>query len=184
MDEIKTGREFLTAVVSPDVAAFLSDRTSLRLAFHACISLLSLRDWIAEDFQDRPWQWKGSTLPLIDSHLSEKKRRIIVGNALNTASQIEAEEGWHGSMDIIWNVGNSAKHMKLTSAWKKIAGSANVHLMAVQSGAFDPNVFDASAFQVEIEAVVVHVGNEYLDLSIFVKRLHDVCVELFDENKW
>ena len=42
-DKIATPREFYSNVVALDVRDFMNTQDDLRLAYHACVSLLSLR---------------------------------------------------------------------------------------------------------------------------------------------
>jgi hypothetical protein len=44
VDKIETPREFYTNVVEIDIIEFLDKPDDLRLAYHACVSLVSLRD--------------------------------------------------------------------------------------------------------------------------------------------
>jgi hypothetical protein len=52
ISKIENTREFFDHVVCPDFNDFSTDRTNLRLAFHACTSLLSLRDWVHHAYKN------------------------------------------------------------------------------------------------------------------------------------
>jgi hypothetical protein len=61
VEKIETPREFYANVVEIDVIEFRDKSDDLRLAYHACVSLLSLRDWIFEKYNGRPWTWMGNS---------------------------------------------------------------------------------------------------------------------------
>jgi hypothetical protein len=57
---IETPQEFFKHVVSRRRDFLTKDSLDLRTAYHACTSLLSLRDWIFETYKHKQWRAGGS----------------------------------------------------------------------------------------------------------------------------
>ncbi len=59
-NKIDTPHDFFEHVVERDFEDFKGDAIDLRLAYHACTALLSLRDWIKQSYQGKPWSAGGT----------------------------------------------------------------------------------------------------------------------------
>jgi len=56
---IETPQQFFEYVVVPDVSEFLERELNHRAAYHACISLLSYRDWVVKNHVGEVWSLAG-----------------------------------------------------------------------------------------------------------------------------
>jgi hypothetical protein len=61
---LQTPKEFLLQVVDPDMTAF-AGQVELRLAYHACISLFTPRDWVYETHKGNVWTFQTRSFPAI-----------------------------------------------------------------------------------------------------------------------
>jgi hypothetical protein len=97
VSKIDTPREYFENVVVPDVEDFLRDPTNLRYAYHTCVSLLSLRDWVVKAYHDRTWSWE-----------SKPQGTITTTRQLQQALNLIDD-----SFEIITDIANASKHMIL-----------------------------------------------------------------------
>jgi hypothetical protein len=105
--------QFLNEVAEPDYRDAVHNIESLRHAYHFCVSLFSLRDWVYEEFSKQP----GWTL----------------GNkgAFQKYLQAQCPE-----FAIVSDVANSAKHLRLTTpVGGKTGGIAGADHVALYGGA-------------------------------------------------
>ncbi len=112
MKALSTPRDFLREVVDVYVANFAQVYSAeLRLAFHACTSLLSLRDWVAEAHEGESWTWRTDT-----------KSPISKRSLLRDLTVIEADFG------VTADVANASKHMVLEPNRRQttISGASDV----------------------------------------------------------
>src|SRR2546423_436049 len=122
MPGLTTPREFLKDVVDVDVADFARpSQAELRLAFHACTSLLSLRDWVAEAHEGKRWTWRSTNKAPIS------KKTLIV-----ELIRIEGDFG------VISDIANASKHMVLKPSRRQtdLYGASDVGLQVVMSSAY------------------------------------------------
>jgi hypothetical protein len=122
---LQTPKEFLDHVAGPDMADFSRpEQANLRVAFHACTSLLSLRDWVAAKYDGSKWT-DGTTVfgPIDKSKPVPTFQKDLVSVEPN--------------FEIIFDIANASKHMVLDSARSltELHGAANVAIMASTSGA-------------------------------------------------
>jgi hypothetical protein len=168
---IATPKEFLTHIVDADMAEFVKEgECSLRSAYHACVSLLSLRDWIGTEHNAKTWTYKGQPIGTID----QNKLKAGFG-----ADLVLLENDF----EIVFDVANASKHMILTKGLTPLHGFANVYIQTV-GGAFDADAFDPEAFQTTQNSIFVKVGTHYHDLLKCAQKVHAVWKVLFSENGW
>jgi hypothetical protein len=173
--EIKTPRQFLEDVVDPDVADFVNDRTNLRLAYHACWSLISLRDWIAKSYKGSNWK---------------------IGSASQSAFQNEGDLQTalcriNPLFKAIAAVANASKHM----VYDKIALPLKIedvnsapeiekrNSALFGAAAFGTVLFNQSPAHIDRLRVRSGVHPPY-DVAACIESAHVVWHELFDENSW
>jgi hypothetical protein len=113
--EVETPRQFFDHVVDADVAEFRVDDTDLRLAYHACISLFILRDWIMHEHRDQPWTWNGVQKPAFHDEGELEATLIEIGHAFK----------------IVADIANTTKHMirrqRQRQAKTRIVETAVIH---------------------------------------------------------
>lgn len=97
VEKIETPREFYANVVEIDEIEFRDKSDDLRLAYHACVALLSLRDWIFENYNGRTWTWMG-----------DAQRPLTSKNTFQTSL-----EHLHDDFRIITDVANASKNLIL-----------------------------------------------------------------------
>lgn len=175
---IETPREYFDHVVTIDVNDLISYPLDIRRAYHACVSLLSLRDWILQAYANQPWSWQTKT----KGHLTKAQFQ----KALNAIDP---------TFTIVTDIANASKHMVLepnksqTNLW----GSANVETIAVTTAsggaligsaplgsfAFNqlPTVSTSDRIQVKIDA-------NYFDVLTCVVKAREIWVTLLQENSW
>jgi hypothetical protein len=172
---IATPKEFLDHVVDPDMADFANTTgTELRSAYHACVSLLSLRDWVGQAHHGKAWTYQGSPKGRID----KKKLKSGLGAGLVAIDDAFAK---------VFDIANASKHMVLDSGKKltKLHGSANVHIQMTGGSKLgqaelgnlildspgNPNVF-------------VQIGTQFYAVLPLATQVHSIWKTLFAENGW
>ena len=167
--KIETPKEFLEHVVTPDVTDFRGCSTDLRAAYHACTSLLSLRDWVCEQYKRTSWAYKGNTkTPFINI--------TALQNALNALDN---------SFAIVTDIANASKHMILdprrsqTNLW----GAANTEVKTTP-GAISSAPISAGPISGSASRIVVKIDQNSHDVRNCVDSVHDIWRELFVENAW
>ena len=168
--KIATPREFFDHVVEKDVSEFASQATDLRSAFHACISLLSLRDWIVHVYKNKHWTHSGTAQPIITG-----KRKFQ--QALN---DIDVRCG------IVTDIANASKHMVLdpssgpnTNLW----GNANtaVHFYGGPLGSAPLGVAPVGG---TISVIKVKIDRNYHDVLDCARATHSIWKGLMKDNAW
>jgi len=177
--KIETPREYFDNVVELDVKDFIDEPTDLRRAYHACISILSLRDWIVKTHNSKRWLWQTK-----DQGLLKSKKQLQ--EALNVIDK---------SFEITTDIANASKHMVLEPDRRQtnLYGSANVEIMTVTSssagalvgtaipGGFllnqAPLVFSTNRIRVKIDST-------YFDVLTCVVTARAIWVSLLQENSW
>ena len=170
---ISTPKEFLLHIVDPDMEEFAREgEYSLRSAYHACVSLLSLRDWVGKDHDGKMWSYKSRQIGTID------QGRLKGGFGTDLVN-IESD------FEIVFDVANASKHMVLNPRQRltPLYGFANVYIQ-VTSGAFDISAFAPGAFQTAQQCIFVKVDTHYHDLLACAQKVHAIWKELFAENGW
>jgi hypothetical protein len=112
---LNTPSEFLKYVVGPDMGAFASSgQAELRLAYHACTSLFSLRDWVYEARKNKAWTFLGKAYPPI----------AFKTKFFEDLCSIDPD------FEIISDIANATKHMVLDTSRRltDLHGAANVHI--------------------------------------------------------
>ncbi len=105
ISRIQTPQEFWDGVVVPDYNDFKSSIDDLRLAFHCAISLFHMSDWIYETHK----VVINGTLRFNDRKTGKSKP---VNRATEYANYISDS---HPDFELIRQIANTAKHLKLTS---------------------------------------------------------------------
>jgi hypothetical protein len=163
-------KEFLEKVVDPDMAAF-GVQAELRLAYHACTSLFSLRDWVFESHKETAWTSQSNQFSM-----SSKKR------FLTDLCSIE------GGFAIIADIANASKHMILDSSRRltDLYGSANVHVQTHGgSGLLGFGAVGGGAIgSVPRSRVFVQIGTHFYDVLEKAQKVHALWTALFAENAW
>jgi hypothetical protein len=177
--KIETPREYFDHVVNIDVNDLIADPTDIRRAYHACVSLLSLRDWILKAYANQPWSWQTKA----NGHLKSKTQFQKSLNAIDK------------DFAIVTDIANASKHMVLepSQSQTNLCGSANVETMSVTKAsggaiigsaplgtfAFNqaPTVSTSDRIQVKIDA-------SYFDVLTCVVSARAIWVALLQENSW
>ena len=176
---INTPRLFIEHVVEPDVNDFLRDPADLRNAFHACISLLSLRDWVVAQHQGKSWSYEQIPMGQIprEGHLLQ--------SILAERSKL---------FDYIADIGNAAKHMirrKATSSGVSLIESATVSRGVTYRGgallgsmSMGQAMFNQIPKPKEFDCAVVEIDGRERFVHELVKNARVIWRRLFDENTW
>jgi len=177
--KIETPHELFDHVVTLDVNELLAAPTDIRRAYHACISLLSLRDWIFQKYANQPWSWQNKSQ-------GQMKSKTQFQTALNTIEK---------SYEIVTDIANASKHMVLETnrSQTNLYGSENVEIVAVKTatggaiiGGFmlntvmfnqPPTISTSYRIQVKIDAT-------YFDVLTCVVKANALWVSLLQENSW
>jgi hypothetical protein len=170
---LKNPKEFLSHVVDQDMSAFgAPGQAELRLGYHACTSLLSLRDWVYEDQKNNVWTFRGRTYPPIRS--KTKFFQELCG--------IESD------FKIISDIANATKHMVLDTSRRltDLHGAANVHIQTIAgSGLLGDGALGGGAIgSISSARVLVHIGAGFHDVLQSATKVHNLWRELFVENHW
>lgn len=168
LTRIATPNEFLTNVVEVDVLEFANSPGDLRLAYHACISLLSLRDWVLEERKNQVWKYHGAIKPALSSKTKFQTELAEINNAFN----------------VVTDVANATKHMTLrrNQALTDMVGNANVHIVSTSTVGVTP-VGQLTCGHGQ-ERIFAHIGSNYHDLLTEVQNVDSIWQELFVENAW
>lgn len=170
MDRLRTASDFLTHIATPDVQEFQAKPLDLRCAFHACISLLSLRDWVAEGHQGADW------------HLQGKKQTQLVGNESNRRGSLQTVlRSALKQVALVSDVANGAKHMKLSRDYTDMQGGANTVVQVCTTGG---GYSSGSSRPMPKDLIVAEVGPDQVDVLQSVRDLHKLWLAIFAENRW
>jgi hypothetical protein len=179
VDRIDSPREFYGHVVAVDILEFENTPDDLRLAYHACVSLLSLRDWVEAAHKGKPWQWRGNPQTV---WAGRKDLQAIL-------------ESIHDEFRIITDVANASKHLVLDKKRRRTQaeGVANVHVQSTQSywgGALlgsmgiNTTMLNQPPVVNTEDSVVINDGGKLYDVKVSVESVNLIWLELFSENKW
>lgn len=170
---LKSPQEFLMHVVAPDMAAFAApNQAELRLAYHACTSLFSLRDWVFESHKNKPWTLNGTSY------------RPITGKAIFLEDLCKVEPAF----EIVADIANATKHMVLdtTRRLTDLHGAANVHIHTISgSGLLGHGAISGGAIgSTSTTHVFVQIGSGFFDVLEAATKVHDLWKKLIAENGW
>ena len=179
MDKIETPLELYSNVVEIDVAEFLSTPDDLRLAYHACVSLLSLRDWIFENYRGTAWTCLGHSQPIFRSK----------SNFQSTLEQLLDD------FRIVTDVANASKHLFLDVNRRRTQaqGAANVQIQSTTTyiggallGSFVLNAtpLNQPPTPVIADCVIIDDGGQIYDVKMSVERTNRIWNNLLGENGW
>lgn len=147
---------FFEQVVEPDHHDAWQHPESLRHAFHYCVSLFSLRDWVFHEFALTPvWAWGTNDPGRFQNYL----------------------EGQCPEFAIVSDVANSAKHLRLTrSKTGGITGADHVALYGSAAISGGP-ISSVPTLEVVVGGTI-HPLLHTAEKSLFMWR------RLFIENNW
>lgn len=170
VDRIETPRQFFDFVVEDDVRDFLTDSLDLRAAYHACASLLSLRDWIFKVYNGKPWSSAGAPL-----------------SPFTTIFQLQiALERLDSRVAILTDVANASEHMILDRRKSRtnLYGSANTARQSIHSGAISGGAISAAPVSGASEYIAVKIDDKFHDVKDCVAAVHNLWRGLLAENAW
>jgi hypothetical protein len=169
---IATPKEFLKAIVDPDMAEFSGAITDLRVAHHACISLLSLRDWVAKAHDGTTWTYRGRIIGTIDV---DRPAKGFGADLIGIERQFE----------VIFDIANASKHMVLGNRkLTELHGSANVAIQILSSESTTKLSPTTSPEEKGELRVLVKIGNDHHDVLKCAQAVHAAWADLFRENGW
>jgi hypothetical protein len=166
---IATPAEYLSEIVEPDVKECLCDTLDLRKAFHACISLFSLRDWVVAAHSRKVWTYNQ-----------------VLQNQFHSRKSLQAQlVRIEPSFLVVSNVANSAKHMFLKTGWnwKRMEGSANVVVHST-AGTVSGGPVSAAPVSGSADLIVADLGGQLRDVVACITDVHLLWKVLFAENNW
>ncbi|MCC8962264.1 hypothetical protein H8A95_08010 [Bradyrhizobium sp. Pear76] len=168
---LKTPKEFLTHVVDPDMKSFAGPGlTELRLAYHACNSLLSLSDWVIETHQGKRWTYRGAPRPAIPSGKKDFLKQLC---------ELEPH------FAIVADIANATKHLVLNQRRTALEGAPDIQVRL--SGGFDPRshgMGGGALYSLPRLRILVRNGQDYVDVRMAAGRVHELWKELIEENGW
>jgi hypothetical protein len=169
---ISTPRDFLTYIANPDIADFAKEITDLRVAHHACISLLSLRDWVVKHHNGKTWNYQSRLVGTLDA----RRPKQGFGHDL---------VGIEKDFKVIFDIANASKHMILAQSQRltTLHGSANVSIQILSTGSSSPTPA-ASGADAGPTRALVKIGSDYHDVLLAAQAVHAVWTTLFAENGW
>jgi hypothetical protein len=170
---IDTVRKFFEAIVEVDAAEFNAEQTDLRLAYHSCISLLSLRAWIAETHKYKPWAFcRDPKNPFSNERDLAKELNLI-----NTCFSIVAD------------IANTTKHM-IRSERRKTATTSIVEIRSVRNGSmlgiaeFNGAMLNDPSGEFIEEWITTEIGGVSYDVVHCVNSTLALWRTLIAENSW
>ena len=178
--KIENPREFFKHVVDVDVEEFKENPTDLRAAYHASISLVSLRDWVVKSHRDKVWTFAGV-------------KRGRFGTKEELQCQLKSTElGAKEQFVIVTDIANAAKHMFLcqNKGKKRLQKIADVNVpgLGEPSGRFSGVASGAPAGALPAGSgfarLLVKIDGELHDVKECVMAVHAVWQRLFIENSW
>jgi hypothetical protein len=159
---LQTPKEFLDHVVGPDMVDFSQPgQADLRVAFHACTSLLSLRDWVAAKYDGSQWADGANTFGPID-----KKTVVTFQNDLVAVEP---------NFQIIFDIANASKHMVLNTTRRMTApyGAESVAIITTSNSTGG-----------NTQRVVVEIATRVHDVLQCAESVHKAWKSLFAQNGW
>ncbi len=179
VDKIDTPLDFYKNVVEVDIIEFRNAPDDLRLAYHACVSLLSLRDWVLDNYKNSAWSWQGAAQ-----------------STFAKTGELQAQlERLHDEFRIITDVANASKHLTLDIKRRRTQahGVANVQIQSTTTfsggamlGNFGLNttMLNQAAQAVTEDSVVIDDGGKLYDVKMSVESTNAIWLRLFSENNW
>jgi hypothetical protein len=167
---IENPREFFDNVVTPDFQDLNANRSDLRLAYHACTSLLSLRDWVCCEHRGKPWNAQGKAqAPFAKAN--------DLQNALKTLNS---------DFDIVTDIANASKHMVLDSKRSRtpLWGNANTEVQQIHGGAIGSGPIGAAPIGGSSSRIVVNINQTYHDVFGCIWAVYAAWDKLMQENSW
>jgi hypothetical protein len=177
VDRIDTPSDFYKHVVQQDINELRTKPDALCLVYHACISLLSLRDWVVYKYKNTPWTSRSVMQPPFISN-GDMQNRL---------------EGLHDEFRIIYEVANLSKHLHLDRKRTQADGIANVEIKSITTftgGAmpggymFNTAMLNEPAQASTRNSVFINDGGKLYDVPMSVEATNAIWSELFAENTW
>jgi hypothetical protein len=167
---IETPREFFDHVVDVDVSDFLKNSTDLRVAYHACNSLLSLRDWIVTKCGKKGWSW-------------EKVAQQPFEGALQLQKALEAIDQ---RFAIVPDIANASKRVVLDRSRSRtnLYGNVNTEINPVHRGILAGGPLGAAPLAGSSPRIVVKIDTTNHDVRDCVGAAHAIWRNLLAENSW
>jgi len=168
---IEKPREFFDNVVTPDFQDLTANRSDLRLAYHACTSLLGLRDWVCHEHKSKPWSAQGKAQAPFAG-------RNDLQNALGALNS---------NFDIVTDIANASKHMVLDSKRSRTAlwGNANTEVQQIHGGAMASGPIAAAPIAgPPITRIVVKIDQTYHDVFGCISDVYMAYDQLMRDNSW
>lgn len=140
-----------------------------RAAYHACNSLLSLRDWVLQAYRGNAWSRKGAG-------------QQPFANALQVQRALEALDI---RFAIVTDIANASKHMVLDPDRSRttLYGSANTEVETI-GGPLGSAPLGAAPLGGSISRIVVKIGNQSHDVKDCITAVHGIWRDLLAENAW
>jgi hypothetical protein len=170
VSKIANTREFFDHVVTPDFNDLNADRTDLRLAFHACTSLLSLRDWVHHAYKNTAWKVRNTP-----------QKPFASKSALQSALGKLCSD-----VDIVADIANASKHrvLRQSQSYTSLYGSANVVIQVSHGGALGSGPIGAAPLGGGSSLIVVQIGNKHHDVFGCINDVNSMWSALILENQW
>jgi hypothetical protein len=132
------------------------------LAFHACTSLLSLRDWVVAKYDGSQWTAGTKTFGPID-----KNKPVVTFQ--NDLVAVEP------NCEIIFDIANASKHMVLSTTRRMtdLYGAANVAIITTSNSTGG-----------NTQPVFVEIGTRFHDVLRCAESVHKAWKSLFAQNGW
>jgi hypothetical protein len=153
---IESPRQFFEGIVTPDVSEFLDRELNHRAAYHACISLLSYRDWVLKEYVGKVWS--------IDSVEQAPLSKV--------ADFQKALQAHDRSFDVVAKIANFSKHM-----------TAN-NTVLNELGALGTAGFNEVPLAAVKRVFTVRIGTEGHDVRNNVRAAFFAWQKLNKENGW
>ena len=177
--KIETPRDFADHVVNLDIDDFIECPTDLRRAYHACTSLLSLRDWIVRSYYDRDWFWQ----------------KVLQGQITTVGKMQEGLNTIDKSFEITTDIANASKHMVLdpNKRQTELYGAANVEIRtatttaggsALGAALLNSAMLNEAPTIVTTDRIRAQIGSVYVDVLSCVVKARAIWDSLMDENGW
>ncbi|MBX9651651.1 MAG: hypothetical protein K2X57_31835 [Xanthobacteraceae bacterium] len=154
---IETPAQFFEYIVTTDVAEFLDRQPNLRAAYHACISLLSYRDWVWKAHVGDIWFIQGAKQPALGTK-GEFQKALI---------------DFDGSFRVVREIANFSKHMTDSS-------NTIVH----EIGPLNTAAFNELPFNGFERLITVTIGGTDHDVRLSVRNNLLAWQKLNIENAW
>jgi hypothetical protein len=168
--KIETPREFFDHVVTPDVEALKGNAIDLRCVYHACTSLLSLRDWVQRSHRGVAWQYCTIKQPTFKGVRDFQSALEILDKRFA----------------IITDIANASKHMVLdpNRSRTQLDGNANTEVQMMHGGGLGSGPLGAAPLGGMAYRIAVKIGQTYHDVLDCVIGIYAIWQVLMSENSW